>query len=66
MMLPGSFWLQDVRSAAQQVALETLFEFTENTKLEYAYQMLLLLVMLNRSDENGQFLLEEAALMKVN
>ena len=46
---------------AQQVALETLFEFTENTKLEYAYQMLLLLVMLTCSDENGFFSLEQAA-----
>src|SRR5258708_11160431 len=46
---------------AQQVALETLFEFTENTKLEYAYQMLLLLVMLTCSDENGLFSLEQAA-----
>ncbi len=46
---------------AQQVALETLFEFAENTKLEYAYQMLLLLVMLNRSDKDGQFLVDEAA-----
>jgi hypothetical protein len=46
---------------AQQVALETLFEFTENTKLEYAYQMLLLLVMLKWADENGQFSLKEAA-----
>jgi hypothetical protein len=49
-----------IPAEAQQVALETLFEFTENTKLEYAYQMLLLLVMLNRSDENGQFLVDEA------
>lgn len=46
---------------AQQVALETLFEFTENTKLEYAYQMLLLLVMLICSDEHGLFSLEQAA-----
>jgi len=46
---------------AQQVALETLFEFTENTKLEYAYQMLLHLVMLTCSDENGLFSLEQAA-----
>ena len=45
----------------QQVALEALFEFTENARLEYAYQMLLLLVMLSRSDEHGQFSLEEAA-----
>jgi hypothetical protein len=43
---------------AQQVALETLFEFTENTKLEYASQMLLLLVMLKWADENGQFSLK--------
>ena len=43
---------------AQQVALETLFEFTENTKLEYAYQMLLLLVILSCSDENGLFSLD--------
>jgi hypothetical protein len=50
-----------IPSEAQQVALETLFEFAENTKLEYAYQMLLLLVMLRRSDENGQILLDEAA-----
>ena len=46
---------------AQQVALETLFEFTENTKLEYAYQMLLLLVMLKWADENGRFSLKETA-----
>jgi HKD family nuclease len=46
---------------AQQVALETLFEFTENTKLEYAYQMLLLLVMLKWADEDGEFSLDEAA-----
>jgi hypothetical protein len=46
---------------AQQVALETLFEFTENTKLEYAYQLLLLLVMLKWADENGQFSLKGTA-----
>ena len=46
---------------AQQVALEALFSFIENTKLEYAYQMLLLLVMLSRADENGQFSVDEAA-----
>ena len=40
---------------AQQVALEALFSFTENTKLEYAYQMLLLLVMLKRVDKHGEF-----------
>ena len=46
---------------AQQVALETLFEFIENTKLEYAYQMLLLLVMLKWADEDGEFSLDVAA-----
>jgi HKD family nuclease len=46
---------------AQQVALETLFEFIENTKLEYAYQMLLLLVMLKWADEDGEFSLDEVA-----
>src|SRR6266581_3412845 len=46
---------------AQQVALEALFSFIENTKLEYAYQMLLLLVMLYRSDKNGRFSLDETA-----
>ena len=46
---------------AQQVALETLFSFIENTKLEYAYQMLLLLVMLKCADENGEFSLKETA-----
>lgn len=46
---------------AQQVALEALFEFVKNTKLEYAYQMLLLLIMMNKSDDNGFFSIEEAA-----
>jgi HKD family nuclease len=46
---------------AQQVALETLYSFVENTKLEYAYQMLLLLVMLTYADENGEFSLRETA-----
>jgi HKD family nuclease len=45
----------------QRVALETLFKFAGSTRLEYAYQMLLLLVMLNRSDANGWFSVEEAA-----
>ena len=49
-----------IPSEAQQVAVDTLLEFVENTKLEYAYQMLLLLIMLCHSDENGLFSLEEA------
>lgn len=51
-----------IPSEARQVAIDTLFEFAENTKLEYAYQMLLLLIMLKRADENGLFSLEETAL----
>jgi hypothetical protein len=35
-LVPLEFTILD---EAQQVALETLFEFTENTKLEYAYQI---------------------------
>lgn len=50
-----------IPSEACQVALETLIEFIDNTVLEYAYQMLLLLVMLNRVDENGMFTLDETA-----
>lgn len=50
-----------IPSEACQVALETLIEFTDNTVLEYAYQMLLLLVMLNRTDKEGAFSLEETA-----
>jgi hypothetical protein len=46
---------------AQQVALEALNSFVENTKLEYAYQMLLLLVMLKLADENGEIPLKETA-----
>jgi hypothetical protein len=51
-----------IPSEAQQVAIDTLFEFAENTKLEYAYQMLLLLIILKRTDENGLIPLEDAAL----
>lgn len=46
---------------AQQVALEALYSFIDNTKLEYAYQMLLLLVLLTRSDKNDFFSLDETA-----
>ena len=35
---------------SQEATLETLFEFVKNTRLEYAYQMLLLLALLNQSD----------------
>lgn len=50
-----------IPSEASQVALETLIEFTDNTVLEYAYQMLLLLVMLNRTNKDGSFSVEETA-----
>jgi HKD family nuclease len=45
----------------QQVALETVLEFARSTRLEYAYQMLLLLIMLYRADEDGSFSQEETA-----
>ena len=46
---------------ARQIAVDTLIEFVEKTKLEYAYQMLLLLIILNHTDENGLIPLEVAA-----
>ncbi len=51
-----------IPSEAQQVAVDTLFEFVENTKLEYAYQMLLLIIILKHTDENGLILLDVVAL----
>ncbi|HET9999416.1 MAG TPA: phospholipase D family protein [Ktedonobacteraceae bacterium] len=50
-----------IPTEVQQVALETVLEFAKNTRLEYSYQMLLLLVMLYRTDENGQIPVEDAA-----
>ncbi len=50
-----------IPAEVQRVALETLFKFATSTHLEYAYQMVLLLVMLTRSDANGWFSVEEAA-----
>jgi len=46
---------------AQQIALTTLFDFVNNTYLEYAYQMLLLLVMIDKTDQNGLISIDEAA-----
>ncbi len=46
---------------SQDAALETLFEFIKSTRLEYAYQMLLLLTLLYQSDSNGILTLEQAA-----
>ncbi len=46
---------------SQEAALETLFEFVKNTRLEYAYQMLLLLTLLYQSDSSGFLTLEQAA-----
>ncbi|HYU75220.1 MAG TPA: phospholipase D-like domain-containing protein [Ktedonobacteraceae bacterium] len=50
-----------IPAEVQRAALETLFKFARSTRLEYAYQMLLLLVMLNRSDANGWFSVNETA-----
>jgi len=50
-----------IPAEVQRVAFETLYKFVRNTRLEYAYQMLLLLVMLAKSDANGWFLVEETA-----
>ncbi len=46
---------------ARQTALDTLFNFAKSTYLEYAYQMLLLLVMLDKTDENGLISVDEVA-----
>ena len=51
-----------IPAEVQRVALETLYKFARgDTRLEYSYQMLLLLVMLNRSDVNGWFSVKETA-----
>jgi HKD family nuclease len=50
-----------IPTEVQEVALETILEFAESTRLEYSYQMLLLLVILYRTDESGQVSVEEAA-----
>jgi HKD family nuclease len=44
----------------QEIALETLFRYSRTTTLVHAYQMLLLLIMLNRTGD-GLLPLEEAA-----
>ncbi|MGH2495489.1 MAG: phospholipase D-like domain-containing protein [Ktedonobacteraceae bacterium] len=50
-----------IPTEVQQVALETILEFARSTRLEYSYQMLLLLVMLYRTDGNGQISVGDAA-----
>ncbi len=45
----------------QQIALETLLRYARTTTLVHAYQMLLLLIMLNCTNEEGLLSLEEAA-----
>lgn len=42
------------------VALETLKNFTKTTRLEYAYQMLLLLIMLSHGNPDGFLSIEKA------
>ena len=46
---------------SQEAALETLFEFIKTTRLEYAYQMLLLLTLFNHTDSTGFLALEQVA-----
>ncbi len=46
---------------AQQTVLDTLFSFARNTYLEYAYQMLLLLVILEKTDEDGLISVDDVA-----
>ncbi len=46
---------------AQQTVLDTLLNFASNTYLEYAYQMLLLLIILDKADEQGLISVDEAA-----
>jgi hypothetical protein len=46
---------------AQKATIVTLVVFILTTKMESAYQMLLLLVLLSQADESGQLFLEEAA-----
>lgn len=45
----------------QQVALEALLDLTKTSRLEYSYQMLLLLVMLSQTGNNGIFSIEDTA-----
>lgn len=46
---------------SQEAALETLIEFIKTTRLEYAYQMLLLLTLLNHTDSAGFLALDQVA-----
>ena len=58
---PKTLVEQVIPIEAQQIALTTLFDFVNNTHLEYAYQMLLLLVILDKTDQNGVISIDEAA-----
>src|SRR2546422_3403980 len=48
-----------ISSEVQEVAIETLKQFARNAQLEYAYQMLLLLTMLTRTNHNGFLSIKE-------
>jgi hypothetical protein len=50
-----------IPSEVGQLALETMLDFARTTILVHAYQMLLLLVLLSRADQDGQLSLEETA-----
>lgn len=60
-IIPKEKLEQAIPVEVQRVALETLYKFSRSTRLEYAYQMLLLLIMLYAGDENGWFSVEKAA-----
>jgi HKD family nuclease len=57
---PKASFASTIPNEVQQVAIETLINFAKSAKLEYAYQMLLLLIMLAYTDENGFLTIEDA------
>ncbi len=50
---PKADIISTIPDEVQQVAIDTLLQFAQTTPLIYAYQMLLLLIMLDYVDENG-------------
>ncbi|MGB8346562.1 MAG: phospholipase D family protein [Ktedonobacteraceae bacterium] len=50
---PKADIISTIPDEVQQVAIDTLIQFAQATPLIYAYQMLLLLIMLDYADKNG-------------
>lgn len=50
---PKADIITTIPDEVQQIAIDTLIQFAQTTPLIYAYQMLLLLIMLDHTDENG-------------